>query len=189
MRLPICLLLALPFTLPAQTSGTCASPFEAPAPDAHEIRMNLRSGDVTIVGTDAAVIRVSCDLRRGSPGAVKITFAANRLTVRGGTHNDTRYRIEVPRKTNLVVRAAAGDLLLSGVTGDKDVELNAGDLTIEVGDPASYRHVEASLLAGDLIASAFGVSKDGLFRSFDSNYPSGRYRLRAKLLAGDLTLR
>jgi hypothetical protein len=189
MRLPICLLFALPLALPAQNRGNCAAPFEAPAPSEREIRMNLRSGDVTIVGTDANVIRVTCDVRRGAPEAVKITFAANRLTVRGGTHNDTHYRIEVPRKTNLVVRGAAGDLRLSGVTGDKDVELNAGDLIIDVGDPASYRHVEASVLAGDLVASAFGVTKDGLFRSFDNDYPTGRYRLRAKLLAGDLLLR
>jgi|SRR6185312_10733974 len=189
MRIPICLLLALPFTLPAQTRGTCASPFEASATSEHEIRMNLRSGDVVIVGTDAEVVRVTCDVRRGPEEAVKITFAANRLTIRGGTHNDTHYRIEVPRRTNLVVRGAAGDLHLSGVTGDKDVELNAGDLIIDVGDPASYRHVEASVLAGDLVASAFGVTKDGLFRSFDNNYSTGRYRLRAKLLAGDLLLR
>jgi hypothetical protein len=151
--------------------------------------MNLRSGDVEIVGTEASVLRVTCNVQRGSPEAVKITFAANRLTIRGGTHNDTHYRIEVPRRTNLVVRGSAGDLRLSGVTGDKDVELNAGDLIIEVGDPASYRHVEASVLAGDLVASAFGVTKDGLFRSFDGNYSTGRFRLRAKLLAGDLLLR
>jgi hypothetical protein len=151
--------------------------------------MNLRSGDVTIVGTDAAVVRVSCTIGNGQSNDVRITFAANRLTIRGGPHNDVRFRIEVPRSTNLVVRCSAGDFMLSGITGDKDIELNAGDLTIEVGDPASYRHVEASVLAGDLRASAFGIEKDGLFRSFDRNYPSGRYRLRARLLAGDLTLR
>jgi len=187
MRIPICLLLALPAF--GQTSGTCGAPFQAPLTAEREIRMNLRSGDVTIVGSDAKVVRVSCDVRRGSPEAVKITFAANRLTVRGGTHNDTRYRIEVPRNMSLVVRGSAGDLRLSGVVGDKDIELNAGDLIIDVGDPGSYRHVEASVLAGDLVASAFGITKDGLFRSFDNTYPTGRYRLRARLLAGDLLLR
>jgi hypothetical protein len=189
MRLPICLLIALPFSLPGQTSGTCASPFEAPAAAAREIAMNLRAGDVTIVGTEAAVVRVSCTIGGSGSGDVKITFAANRLTVRGGPRNEVRFRIEVPRTTNLVVRCPAGDFMLSGITGDKDIELNAGDLTIEVGDPSAYRHVEASVLAGDLRASAFGVDKDGLFRSFDKSYPSGRYRLRARLLAGDLTLK
>jgi hypothetical protein len=189
MRLPICLLLALPFGLSAQTSGTCASPFEAPAVSGREIAMNLRAGDIEIAGTDAAVVRVSCTVDRGRSDQVRISFAANRLTIRGGPRNDVHFHIEIPRATNLVVRASAGDMTLSGITGDKDVELNAGDLTINVGDPASYRHVEASVLAGDVRASAFGIEKDGLFRSFDKTFSAGRYRLRAKLLAGDLTLR
>jgi len=46
---------------------------------------------------------------------------------------------------------------------------HAGDLTISVGDAADYRHADASVYAGDLSASAFGVNKDGVFRSFDSN--------------------
>jgi hypothetical protein len=92
------------------------------------------------------------------------------------------------RMTNLRIRASAGDLNLSGVTGNKDVGLRAGDLTIAVGRAEDYRHVEASVMAGDLRASAFGVSKDGLFRSFSQDNPAGRYRLHAELLAGDLTL-
>jgi hypothetical protein len=45
------------------------------------------------------------------------------------------------------------------------------------------------VLAGDLTASAFGVSKDGLFRSFEKDNPSGKYRLHAHVGAGDLTLK
>jgi hypothetical protein len=45
------------------------------------------------------------------------------------------------------------------------------------------------VLAGDLTASAFGVSKDGLFRSFEKDNLSGKYRLHAYVGAGDLTLK
>ena len=45
------------------------------------------------------------------------------------------------------------------------------------------------MLAGDLTASAFGVSKDGLFRSFEKDNLSGKYRLHAYVGAGDLTLK
>jgi hypothetical protein len=188
MRLLIFALIALPAGVYAQTSGTCASPFEAAASSGREIAMNLRAGDVTIVGTDAAVVRVSCTTG-DSGNDIKISFAANHLTIRGGPRHDVHFRIEVPRATNLLVRCTAGDLTISGISGNKDVELNAGDLTIAVGDAAEYRHVEASVLAGDLRAPAFGVEKDGLFRSFNKDYPAGRYRLRAELLAGDLTLK
>jgi hypothetical protein len=111
------------------------------------------------------------------------------LRIRGGPNNDIRFRIEVPKNTNLYVRSPAGDLSLSGVVRDKDVEIHAGDLTISIGNAADYKHADASVYAGDLSASAFGVSKDGLFRSFDKDNPSGKYWLHAHVGAGDLVLR
>jgi hypothetical protein len=190
MRLLIPILVLLPSSVFAQSSGTCANPFESAAGAGHEIAMNLRSGDVTIVGTDASVVRVSCSTgSNDAPGQIRITFAANHLTIRGGTSHDVHFRIEIPRSTSLLVRCSAGDVTISGITGDKDIGLNAGNLTIAVGDAASYRHAQASVLAGDLHAPAFGIEKDGLFRNFRHDNPAGRYRLRADLLAGDLTLR
>jgi len=123
-----------------------------------------------------------------SPESVKINIAANHLRIYGGPYHDVRIRIEVPEKTNLVIRAAAGDMTVSGITGDKDVELRAGDLTIHGAPPELYRVAEASVMAGILNARAFGVVKDGLFRNFRKENTAGQYRLRAKLLAGDLTL-
>ncbi len=120
---------------------------------------------------------------------VRISFAANHLRVTGGPDRDFRLRIEVPERIGLYVRCSAGDMNVGGITGDKDVEMRAGDLTISVGNPESYRVAEGSVLAGDLVASAFGVSKDGLFRSFRKDNAQGQYRLHARLLAGDLTLK
>ena len=71
--------------------------------------------------------------------------------------------------------------------GNKDVELHAGDLSIDVGRAEDYNHVDASLWAGDLHAAPFNVVKGGLFRSFDWN-GKGPYRLHAKMKAGDLRL-
>jgi hypothetical protein len=185
MRLSILVLIALSPSLYGQT-GSCASPFQAAASSEHEIAMNLRSGDITIVGTDAAVVRVTCT---NSDSSIKISFAADHLTIRGGPDKDVHFRIEIPRATNIRIRCSAGNLTASGISGDKDVELNAGNLTIEVGDASAYRHAEGSVLAGNISASAFGVENDGLFRSFKKDNPAGRYRLRAELLAGNLTLR
>ena len=188
MRTLICVLIALPCGLCAQSTGTCASPFEAPASPGREIAMNLRAGDITLVGTDAPFVRVSCTLRDNAK-EIKITFAADHLTIRGGPDRDVHFRIEIPRSMNLRVRCSAGDLTVSGIAGDKDIELNAGNLTVEVGDASAYRHAEGSVLAGNISASAFGVEKDGLFRSFTKDSSGGRYRLRVGLLAGNLTLK
>jgi len=82
----------------------------------------------------------------------------------------------------------AGDLEVDGLTGDKDVEIHAGDMILGVGKADDYGHVDASVNAGDLDAQPFGVSKGGLFRSFDK-HGGGKYRLHAHVGAGDLVLR
>jgi len=187
MRSLVLVLLALPCGLFAQSGGNCAAPFSAPASAGHEMTMNLRSGDITISGSDAPFVRVVCDVR-DNPRDIRISFAADHLTVRGGSAHDVHYRIEIPRTMNLVIRCSAGNLTVTGITGDKDIDLSAGNLTIGVGDAGAYRHAEASVLAGNILASPFGEIRDGLFRSFRRENPSGRYRLHAQLLAGNLTL-
>jgi hypothetical protein len=188
MRTLICILAALPCGLLAQSNGTCAGPFEAAATPGREIAMNLRAGEIALVGTDAPFVRVTCVVR-DSARDIKISFAADHLTIRGGPDREVHFRIEIPRSMNLRVRCSAGNLTISDIAGDKDIELNAGNLTIAVGDAGSYRHAEGSVLAGNISATAFGAERDGLFRSFSKDNPAGRYRLRAELLAGNLTLK
>jgi hypothetical protein len=94
----------------------------------------------------------------------------------------------LPAHTDLDLRMTAGDLTIAGIEGNKDVRLRAGNLTIEVADAAQYGTVSASVTAGDLSASPFGVSKGGLFRSF-THAGRGRYDLKARLWAGDLRLK
>ncbi len=183
-----------PFAICGPAAGTCERTFEAAVQPGGDLRMRLRSGDIEIRGSDSPVLRVSCHMQypeRAKEVAIEFepSGKSGTLRIRGGPNNDIRFRIEVPKNTNLYIRSPAGDLSLSGVVGDKDVEIHAGDLTISVGNAADYKHADASVYAGDLSASAFGVSKDGLFRSFDKDNPGGKYRLHAHVGAGDLVLR
>jgi hypothetical protein len=190
MKNLIWVLIALPCGLAGQTASGCAHPFETAARPGHEIAMNLRSGDITISGGSAEMLRVSCTTSRDdSARYLRISFAADHLTVRGGSNDDLHLRIEVPQSINLIVRVSAGNVTLSGVSGDKDLELNAGNLIVYVGNPAEYRRTEGSVLAGNLTAGVFGVTKDGLFRSFNQENATGKYRLRAHLMAGNLVFR
>ncbi|HYM07342.1 MAG TPA: hypothetical protein VEU11_12345 [Terriglobales bacterium] len=178
-----------------QVTGTCERTFEVNFQPRGELRMRLRSGDIDVIGVDASILRVSCELDK-EPGRAKdvtITFkpdgTSGELRISGGPTSDTRFRIEIPKTSNLYVRSPAGDLSVSGVVGDKDVEIHAGDLTIAVGSAADYKHADASVYAGDLTATPFGVNKDGLFRSFDKDNAGGKYRLHAHVGAGDLVLK
>ena len=108
-------------------------------------------------------------------------------TISGGPRNDLEVTIEVPRKTGLFVRMPAGNLEVRHVVGDKDAELHAGEMIIDVGEAADYSRVDASVYSGGLEASPFGESHGGLFRSFHKE-GNGRYHLHAHVGAGDLTL-
>jgi hypothetical protein len=183
-----------PFAICAPAAGTCEHAFEAAFQPGGDMRMRLRSGDIEVRGGDSPVLPVSCHMQnpeRAKEVALKFEPGgkSGTLRIRGGPNNGIRFRIEVPKNTNLYVRSPAGDLSLSGVVGDKDVEIHAGDLTISIGNAADYKHADAFVYAGDLSCSAFGVSKGGLFRSFDKDNPGGKYRLHAHVGAGDLVLR
>jgi len=165
--------------------------FEADFPSGSHLRVHVRSGDLRIVGSDEAKITVRFwgrspselhDLR------VSLKTAGNNgeLSIHGGPSNNLEIEIRVPRISNLFLRMPAGNAEIEGLLGDKDVELHAGDLRLEVGAPEQYAIADASVLAGDIQTGPFGVSKDGLFRSFHT-HGSGQYRLHAHVGAGDIT--
>ena len=169
-------------------------PFEVELPYDQKLTLDLRSGDYRVAASSGEKISVRTTGDRAEKGRdVSLTFkhmnnhAELRLTG-GPTNNGPTIEIGVPKSSNLVVRMPFGDLNIEGVSGDKDVEMHAGDLNIEVGNPADYAHVDASVGAGDINAGPFGENKDGLFRSFEKSGP-GRYRLHAHIGAGDLNLK
>jgi len=154
------------------------------------VRLDLAAGEYEIVASKDNHIRVSWDDRgKNADVTLRIDVNASRATVRTETpwKDGPTIRIELPRRTNMVVRLTAGDLKIKGIEGSKDVSARAGDVIISVGPREQYRYVKASVSVGDLTADAFNVSKDGLFRSFEWT-GTGQYELRAQLMAGDLKL-
>jgi hypothetical protein len=167
-------------------------PFTADFNSGGKLKMYLRSGDFHIVGgpDNKITVRITgANAYRASDMRVQLEgskdYAA--LTVSDGPKNDLEVTIEVPRKTGLFVRMPAGNLELRHITGDKDAELHAGELIIDVGEASDYSRVDASVYSGGLEANPFGESHGGLFRSFHKE-GNGRHHLHAHVGAGDLTL-
>jgi len=178
---------------PLQVTEVGKDSFQADFVSGGQLRMHIRSGALRVIGSDENKIRVNYSGKNGSKTrdvTVSLKTIGNyaELRVSGGPHNDFRIEIQVPKNSGLYLRMPAGDLEVNGLTGDKDVEIHAGDMTLGVGKADEYGHVDASVNAGDLDAQPFGVSKGGLFRSFDK-HGSGKYRLHAHVGAGDLVLR
>jgi hypothetical protein len=59
---------------------------------------------------------------------------------------------------------------------------------VKIPHPDEYGRREASVRAGSIEASAFDVSKGGLFRSFEQ-HGNGKYRLHAHVTTGEIDLR
>ena len=166
--------------------------FEAALPARVPLRMYVRSGDIRIVGSEDNKITVDVsgkntremdDVRH----RLAILDGSAEFHLSGGPRNDFKITIHLPKNCDLYLRVPAGDVTVEGISGNKDIELHAGDLSIHVGSPEDYSHVDASVSAGDVDASPFGESHSGLFRSFKKS-GAGKFKLHAHVGAGDLTL-
>jgi hypothetical protein len=155
------------------------------------IRMDLSAGEYRISGSPDSQIRLDWSVRDAS----QLSNVTARAEVKGsdativtdGPSNHFKVNIQVPARSDLYVRLTAGDLRVEQIEGNKDVELYAGDVRIDVGRAEDYHSVDASVWAGDLNATAFQIRKEGLFRSFDWK-GKGPYRLHVHLKAGDVRL-
>jgi hypothetical protein len=192
MKTIVFLLLSLSGAMTAQDVNfeeVGKNPVEAKFVSGGEVRMDLCSSGIDVIGTDEARLRVSYHPGR-SDVKVRIRVSGERadLTITNCPRNNFRASIEVPKSSALYVRMFAGELNVRDISGDKDVVLHFGQLTMDIGEPDDYARVDASVNSGQLDISPFRVSKGGLFRSFDQSGP-GKYRVYAHVGAGQLQLR
>jgi hypothetical protein len=157
-----------------------------------QLDLRIRPAEIHIIGSDEDRIVVRVGGRQGPDSRdVQARFEKHGnsgvLEITGGPRNDVTITVQVPKESNLVVRVFAGDVQVRDVVGDKDVELNFGSLRIGVGDATDYSSVKASVSSGEIDAKPFGESRGGLFRSVEK-YGNGRYKLRAYVGAGRLSL-
>lgn len=176
-----------------QNSGTCATPLSWPAKAGMTLTVESRSGEVDFAGSDQEGIRISCktgdeDLSGEVHVHIEQTGDFSKLRISGGPDSNFHVRIEVPRRTNLRVHVAAGELRVDNIAGDKELSLNAGEIRVSGVNASEYRSVDASVGVGGLSASAFGVGKGGFFRSIDKDALSGTFHLHAHLLTGNIQL-
>jgi hypothetical protein len=167
-------------------------PFSKEFASGGTLRLRVRSGEIHVIGTDENKISVELSGKKAYD-AKKLTVRLERkdstadMRISGGPRNDLTITIRIPTKTDLYARIPFGEVHVENIASNQDVELHAGELTVDVGDAADYSHVDASVVTGEVDAVPFGESHGGLFRSFRKD-GNGRYRLHAHVGAGQLTL-
>lgn len=168
------------------------SPVEMKFSSGGEVHMDLCSSGVFLKGVAEDRIRISYGSEHSSTDNVKVRLRAvgkrADINVHGCPHNNFEMTIEVPKSSGIHFHMFAGQTDISGIVGDKDVEMSAGQLTMNMGEVADYAHVDASVFSGELDVAPFNISKGGLFRSFHRSGP-GKYRLHAHVGAGQVDLR
>jgi hypothetical protein len=168
------------------------SPVEAKFSSGGQLSLDLCSGGVNLKGIDENLLRVSYHSEHDRTDDVRVHLETSGgkadVKVRGCPHNNFWLTVELPKSSDLYVRMFAGELNVKGITGNKDVQLHFGQLTMEIGQPGDYAHVDGSVNSGELDAAPFDLNKGGLFRSFERSGP-GKYRLHAHVGAGELDLR
>ncbi|HKF46724.1 MAG TPA: hypothetical protein VKB38_05155 [Terracidiphilus sp.] len=177
----------------AQSKGSCSAPVALDAHSGMSLNIESISSEVDVVGTDEPGIRVSCTLPDGEdPDRVALraerTGDFGKIQVTGGPMNNLHVRIEVPKKTGLRLRMGAGQVKVNDVSGDKDIDIHAGEVIVSHVDSTQYHSIHASVEIGDVNAAAFGAEKGGFFRSFDKDNAGGPYRLRVHVMTGSVEL-
>jgi len=163
---------------------------EQPFAPGGRIELWLDAGEFEVKAARDNRIRVTLTSRVGD---TRIELTANgaqgKVVLRNAPRIGFEAVIEVPKRSDLMIRMTAGDLDVSGITGSKDIESLAGDVRIEVGGVENYASVDASVKIGSLAAGPFGAKNEGRFGESINWTGKGKYTLRARLLAGgDLKL-
>jgi hypothetical protein len=178
----------------AEAETACGQTLEAPLRSRAALTVDSRPAGLEIVGTDRAVIHVSCTTRDSEEAEqIHLRFSGNQddgtLTITGSSHNgNLQVRIEVPRKTSLRVRMPAGQVKVEELVGDKDIDLYAGQISISSTRLWDYRNVHASVDIGDVNAQVYGAEKGGFFRTFSKQSATGEYSLYAHVMTGQIEL-
>ncbi len=178
----------------ADRSDSLSGNFAVDFPSGGLLRVYVPSGTVRIVGGSEDRVVLSYGgkepaLGRQTKVSLDRSGQTGDLRIRGGARKrNFEIIVQVPRRSNLRVRMPAGQLEIAGVTGDKDITVYSGEVTVEIGESNQYSRVDAFVLAGEISARPFGVETGGLFRSFEVQ-DGGIYRLHAHVYTGELTLK
>jgi hypothetical protein len=179
----------------AKAAVPCGQTVDAPLRSSATLSIRSIAAAIEVVATDHDSVHVSCsadDVASARQIQVHLseTSTGAKLTLTGPhpRHGNIIVRIEVPRKTNLGMQLAAGDIKVADVIGDKDLRLRAGAITVSSTDAANYKEVRASVSIGEVSVLADGETKAGFFRNFRKQDPNGKYLLHADVTTGKIVL-
>jgi len=159
------------------------------------LHVRLGVGDLRVTRGDSSKIRLRYTVKSRHERNVKeakVDFDVHgrdaNIEFHAPTGGNTSFdvELEVPQTTNLDVHNKVGDVSVEGIEGDKDLELNVGDIRVTANQDG-YRTVRATTSIGDVSGSGYGETSGWLGKTLRYN-GDGKYELRAHVSVGDITL-
>lgn len=158
------------------------------------IELHLKGGDVRVVpiaDADHLAVRYTMESNREDfankvKAEFSVTGSSAQLRFRSPNNGSVDVELEVPKQTSIYIRTVAGDVTVSGIEGDEDLQTFAGDIRFDLPATETFYRVDASTRVGDIDNSPFGKPKGWLggkihFRG------AGKYRLHAHTFTGDIS--
>ena len=179
----------------SQTNVQCGQMLSGQLQSGALLTIDSRPLGLEIVGTDQEGIRITCKSDNtdsmthtrlhlsGSP-----TQSTIKIDGEHTNHNNLQIRIEVPRKTNLRAEMPAGQITVTEIVGDKDLEISAGQITINSAHKWDYKDIDVSVGVGQVSAPVYAENHGGFFNSLKKQNADGEYRLHAHIITGQIDL-
>jgi len=126
------------------TPLTAEKPFAAGG----TIEMQLDGGGYEVRPSADNRVRITTDEHIGDASVAVTTEGTSARVETKDAPNHFKATIDVPAAADLVIHLKAGELEIGAITGNKDINSYAGNITIRVANPDDYASVDATLKAG-----------------------------------------
>ncbi len=201
---PAILLAALASPLSAATVRTVEN--EAALTGATLVQVDISVGDLVITGTTGDKVKVQLDIRCTDPNNSDCKQAAENISVGDRRRGDELLieiqgypkfgdkglsmsaKVEVPRGTHLSADSGVGDIVVSGMAHDVEIDARVGDVKVTM-DAAALRAVELDTGVGDVELTLEGQTIEGtglVGKGLEWNRGKGASRLEVDCGVGDI---
>lgn len=200
----ITIALALSLATVARAAVMQTEPQVFPVGKAQRVHMEFPVGDLRVVPSDGELVELHLQVRCSRGASADCAEIANRLVLesreRDGTlhlHLDRfpRFRnnglslrgeLRVPRRLAVRVEMGVGELDVTGIEGDLDVELGVGEAMVTLPRrTTSQVHVKTGVGEAAIMGGGTGTQRSGVVGSSSRwSAPEGQGRASVKLAVG-----
>lgn len=198
--------LFIPCTAAASAATVRTLENEAALTGATMVQVDIGVGELVITGSNGDKVKTHVEVHCADPASGDCKQAADKISVGDRRRGEELLieiegypkfgdkglslvaRVEVPRNLHLSVDAGVGEVEVSNMTNDLDVDVRVGDVEVTM-DAAALASVELDAGVGDVELTIGGQTIEGsglVGKGLEWNQGKGRARLEVDCGVGDI---